>query len=420
MKICFFLHRFPELSQTFVLNQVLWFLERGHDVEVIAARPGKQGHLHGAAADVNDRLTLRHRILYTRMPESPIARAVSASWPLLRTALMRPAALATALNVRAYGWFALTGSLLHSARPLLDTPRDYDAIVAHFGPEGVVANALRRMKLLSGPLVTFFHGYDLTLAPRRLGHGVYRTLFRDGDRCLAISDHGARILLELGANPARTSIHHMGINVERFRGDRSRRSPGNQLRVLSIGRLVEKKGFAAGLDAIADAVSNGVAIDYRIIGDGPEREHLDQRIHDLGLEAVVRLTGAAGEDEVAQALAQADVLFAPSITTQDGDHEGIPMVLMEAMAAGLPVVASAHGGIPELVQHGVSGLLVAEGDSAAVAAALGRLAGDPEARLRMGRQGGERVARDFNAVVQNSRLEVLLSELHHGRIPGHS
>jgi colanic acid/amylovoran biosynthesis glycosyltransferase len=301
--------------------------------------------------------------------------------------------------------------------PLLRASRSYDAIVAHFGPEGVVADALRQMTLLRGPLVTFFHGYDLTLAPRSVGHGMYRSLFRNGDRFLAICNHGARKLLDLGADPSRTQVHHMGVNVERFRPREDRPCGSASLRVLSVGRLIAKKGFDIGIDTVAAVLHSGVSVDYRIIGEGPQRDALAGRIRAGGLEQSVHLLGPVGEEAVVEALRDTDVLLAPSISAPDGDHEGIPMVLMEAMASGVPVVATAHGGIPELVRHGESGLLVQERDSVAAAEALRMLALNPETRLRIGQQCRARVAIDFNADLQNARLERLLEDLV-ARTPG--
>ena len=411
MRICFVLHRFPELSQTFVLNQVLWFIERGHDVEIVAGRAGMKAQLHATVQAAEAGHALRRRTTYSDMPESMLARALSAPGPLLAALRHRPRTLRTALDLRRFGWFAATGTLLHSARPLLAGPRSYDAVIAHFGPEGVIADALRRMGLLRGPLATLFHGYDLTLAPRAVGRGMYRPLFESGEVLLAISEHGAEILRGLGAPPARLRVHHMGVDLVRFRPRADVHPDTDTLRVLSVGRLIAKKGFAVGIDAVAAAVRAGLRAEYDIIGDGPERDSLNRRIDELGMQATIRLRGPSGEEAVAAALQDADVLFAPSITAADGDHEGIPMVLMEAMASGVPVLATKHGGISELVEDQISGLLVPEHDVPAAAGALRRLAGDRPARARMGARGRERVERDFNADVQNTRLEQLLGEL---------
>ncbi len=410
MKIGFFLARFPELSQTFILHQVLGLLERGHEVEVLCASEGPGARLHDAVRVAEERYSLRRTFL--SRPESLLARTAAVPWLIGATVARHPREVARALDVRRYGWFAATGTVLHAARPLLGAPRRYDAIVAHFGPEGIVANALRELSLLSGPLLTFFHGYDLTSAPRLAGRRMYGSLFRGGERFAAISDYGRRLLLGLGAPPERTVVQHMGVDVERFRPRSSLpRESKRCLRVLSIGRLVEKKGFSLGIEAVREGLGRGVSIDYRIIGDGPLLGSLRMLARERGVSSVVRLTGPAGQEEVLRALESSDVLIAPSVTSRDGDQEGIPMVLMEAMACGLPVVASRHGGIPELVEDERSGMVVPEGDSSGVAEALARLALDEGLRRTLGQAARGRVVSDFNLATQNARLEALLVEL---------
>src|SRR5687767_14729406 len=124
MKLCFFLARFPELSQTFVLNQILDLLDRGHDVEIIAARPGKLGHLHaGAQAAERRQHSLTQRIVYNGTPESLLVRAGTTPWKALTALLREPRTTAQAFNIYRFGWFALTGSVLHAALPLLGTTR---------------------------------------------------------------------------------------------------------------------------------------------------------------------------------------------------------------------------------------------------------------------------------------------------------
>jgi colanic acid/amylovoran biosynthesis glycosyltransferase len=238
---------------------------------------------------------------------------------------------------------------------------------------------------------------------------MYRALFCNGERFLAISQHGAATLRELGAPAERVSVHHMGIDVEKFCAPVRPRSPCSKLRVLSVGRLVAKKGFHHGIEAVAAALRNNVPIEYRIIGAGPKRAFLAALTRKLGVDSAVRLVGPAGEDAVLEAMHESDLLLVPSVTAPDGDEEGVPMVLMEAQAAGLPAIATRHGGIPELVENERSGLLVPEADRTAIAVALQRLARDPELRQWMGKYGRDRVVREFNLQIQNTRLEQLLA-----------
>lgn len=414
MKLCYVLNQFPELSQTFVLRQIVDLLERGHEVDVIAARPGDEAAYHASLCSTANRYGLDQRTRYTGMPERLFPRLLKACLCVVPAALSCPRVLATALDCRRFGWFAATGSLLTMGLPLAHERRTYDAIVAHFGPQGILAQGLREMGILRGPLVTFFHAYDLTSAPRLAGRSMYRRLFKRGELQLAISQRGAEHLSALGAPPDKVRVHHMGVNVDTFHPPTHARSgaTGEALRVVSIGRLVPKKGFTHGLEAVAKAKARGVHLDYSIYGSGPMMGHLDRLIDVLGLRGTARLYGPATQDELAEVLRSSSVLLAPSTTCPSGDEEGIPMVLMEALATALPVVATSTGGVAELVTHEQNGLLVREGDSDAVADALYRLSSSSELAKRLGNAGRRRVCVDFN---ENEQGRYLTDILRHQR-----
>lgn len=414
LKVCFVLHQFPELSQTFVLRQILNLINSRHDVSVIAARPGKTAD----AADMPESLRqlMKHRTRYTSMPGPLIRRLVKGF--RVAPALMRthPQALLTSLDVRRFGWFAASGSLLTTAAPIVAEPRRYDAIIAHFGPQGMLAQGLREMGVLRGPLCTFFHAYDLTAAPRLVGRHMYRRLFDRGDLQLAVSQRGATHLIHLGAPTDRIRVHHMGVNTNVFR-PASTPKPivgGRPIRIISIGRLVEKKGFKNALEAIAKVKASGIHVEYVIHGEGPLARPLDRLIDCLGLRGVATLRGSASHDCLAEELRSSDILLAPSITATNGDEEGIPMVLMEAMATELPVITTDSGAICELVEHRSSGLIVKERDNDELARAICLLATSPLMMSRLGRAGRETVLRAFDEASQTRQLVELLTQFREG------
>jgi len=418
MRLCYVLHQFPELSQTFVFRQIIDLLQRGHQIDVLAARPGEGASQHATWSQQAEQLGLR--TFYTGMPEGLLRRAVQSSLRALPALLRHPQLAATALDVRRFGWFAATGSLLSMGLPWAKQRRSYDAIVAHFGPQGMIAQGLREMRVIDGPLVTFFHAYDLTAAPRLAGRGMYRRLFERGELQLAISERGAHRLRALGAPQEKTRVHHMGVNVTTFQppGERPPPAPEQPTRVISIGRLVEKKGFELGLRAVARARMRGARLTYAIYGSGPLQAELERTIDALDLRGVAQLRGPASQERLAEALRSSDVLLAPSVTSRGGDEEGIPIVLMEALATELPVVATDCGGVAELVADDGCGFLVSEHDRIAMiealANALYRLSGSPELARRLGRAGRERVLTDFSEEGQGQRLAALLLQLGGG------
>jgi glycosyltransferase involved in cell wall biosynthesis len=178
-----------------------------------------------------------------------------------------------------------------------------------------------------------------------------------------------------------------------------------ELRVLTVAALQPYKGLEVLLEAAGRLRERlGARLSWEVIGEGPLRRRLEREIARRGLSGTVRLAGALRQDEVARRLAAADLVVLTSVVAPDGQMEGIPVALMEGLAAGKAVVASDLSGIPELVEDGVTGLLAPPGDPEAVAAAVGRLARDPGLAARLGAAGRERVAREF-------RLETTVAEL---------
>jgi len=265
--------------------------------------------------------------------------------------------------------------------------------------------------MLKGPVVTTFHGYDMTRHVRRFGVGVYHRLFDRGDLFLPISDHWRRRLIELGCPPDRIQVHHMGVDCSRFEPRLERVSDGKTVRLITIARLVEKKGVAYAIRAMRRLVDRGMNVEYDVVGGGPLSADLRALVDSLDLGQSVRMLGWQAEDEVRDLLKRADALVAPSVTAADGDQEGIPMVLMEAAAMGMPVVSTHHSGIGELVEDGVSGYLLPERDVAALADRLGELIGQPNRRLQFGQAGRRIVEEQFNIERLNDELAEIFARI---------
>jgi colanic acid/amylovoran biosynthesis glycosyltransferase len=289
----------------------------------------------------------------------------------------------------------------------------HDVVHCQFGPLGAIGAVLRDVGVLDGKLVTSFRGYDLSLYLRRFGRGVYSRLLVRGDLFLASSDHfRKRLITELGGDEGKIVVHRSGIDLERFatlppRPDRA----SSPARILTVGRLVEKKGVEYAIRALARVARDHPDVVYTIIGDGVLRNDLQALVEALRLEERVFLLGERTHDEIVEHLARSSFLVAPSVTAADGDQEGIPNTLKEAMAAGLPVVTTRHAGIPELVEDGVSGYLVPERDVDLLAARIRDLVAHPERRDAMGRAGRLFVRQNYDADVLNAQLVALYNRL---------
>jgi colanic acid/amylovoran biosynthesis glycosyltransferase len=230
---------------------------------------------------------------------------------------------------------------------------------------------------------------------------------RPSDRFLPISDNWRRVLLDRGFSPEQTTVHRMGVDPTRFEPIEQPAHEG-PLRVVSVCRLVEKKGigFLIKAVALANREQPGTCV-LDLYGDGPMRRELEA----IASGEAVRFHGAVSQQAVVDALADADVLAAPSVTSEAGDQEGIPVAIMEAMARGLPVLTTRHSGIPELVEHDVSGLLADERDVAGLAANLQKLAASPDLRRRMGEAGRQKVIEQYDQRKLNDRLAQMIASI---------
>lgn len=291
---------------------------------------------------------------------------------------------------------------LRAARPAL--------LHAHFGTDGLLILPLARA--LGVPLITSLRGYDVSRSDGALlksGRPIWiryalrqKRLQRGGALFLAVSDALRKQAVARGYPEARTITHHNGVDLDRFRPGEAPAEPGL---ILHVGRLVEKKGTKVLIEALARTASAKLAI----IGDGPLRETLEQHARELGDR--VRFLGKLPSDEVAQWMRRASVLAAPSLTAADGDAEGLPNVVVEAAASGLPVVGAIHSGIPEAVDDGVTGFLVPEGDSETLAARLSDLLGSEPLRREMGAAGRRLAERKFSRQMLTERLESIYDEV---------
>lgn len=269
--------------------------------------------------------------------------------------------------------------------------RDLDATLvhAHYGPAGL------RMLFLGLPLLVTFHGFDTSSLPatdpsyrRALPH-----LFQHAAGVLAVSETVRERLVRLGCPEDRLHVIPMGVPVL---PPRPRLAHGGDVRAITVARLHPVKGVPDLVDALGKARALGAPLSLDIVGDGPERAEVERRIDAGGLRGTVRLHGTCAPAEVARLLGESDLFALNSRTTPDGDAEGLPVSVLEAMEASLPVVATRHGGIRDAVEDGRTGLLVEERDTSAFAAALARVAGDPALRGRLGAAGRARVEREFD------------------------
>jgi colanic acid/amylovoran biosynthesis glycosyltransferase len=256
---------------------------------------------------------------------------------------------------------------------------------------------------MSGRLVTSFHGRDAGTYPRRWGSTVYRHLFDRGDVFTANSRYLRGRLLELGCPENRCAIVSEGLRVEDYLFVPRRTPPRDDFRFLTVARLVPIKGLEYAIAAFRRVTEVFPRAHYAIVGDGAERVRLQGLIDGLGLDERVTLLGPRTEAEVREIARSMHIFVLPSVTLAS-DQEGQGLVLQEAQAMGLPVIATRTGGVPEGLLDGVSGYLVPERDVAALANRMIDLCRRSEDWARMGRAGSDFVRQKFDQRTLMTRL----------------
>ena len=253
--------------------------------------------------------------------------------------------------------------------------------------------------------MTSFRGADATITEYE-ARNKFDNLFAAGDRFLAVSDSIRARLLELGCPADKIEILRSGVDLDafKFREPRGLHAP---IRLLTIGRLAPTKGIEYSLDAVRMLVDEGYSLEYRIVGDGPRRSELTEYVAKLGLESTVTFAGAVSADAIVEILRESDVIIAPSIVAASGQTEGVPNVLKEAMAIGVPAIGTKVGGVAELLEHGINGFIVPQKSAEAIADCVRQIVSNQEDMPRMLAAARKTIEQDYDLARLNSDLEKL-------------
>lgn len=360
MRIAFITGYFPVLSQTFVLDQITALLRRGYEIEIFAFIDPREGIVHE--------------------------------------------------DVEKYGLLKRTHYLDEGYEALCHAGH-FDLLHAHFGHRAAATIGLKDR--LGVPFVVSFYGRDAAAIPRQYPT-FYQEVFAKADAITAISEDQKQDLLNLGCPELKLEVQYIGIDLTKFPWV-ERNEKKEKLILLSIGRFMEKKGYLYGLEAFARVAPFWPNLEYRIIGEGLLRHTIQQTIHQLDLTERVILLGPRTQRQVITELQHADLFLLPSVTAANGDKEGVPSVLKEALATGLPVISTWHAGIPELVIPGENGCLCAEKDIACLQEKLLLLLEQPALRRAMGWRGRRVIEEKFTLEKQIDKLEALYQRVLCGR-----
>ena len=418
-KLAYLFPAFPVFHQTFVLWEVLGLRRNGVQPTIYSLR-------RGTAQQQPEGEQIAREVVY--LPPLLSAAVLRANWRLLRMDARRYVRLylevckawrtGAIAPVRASGWERRPVTFydrcrgwfnrqpyLYLLKSLLLVPRAVD-LAERLTAEGIThlhvhwatypATAAYVVHLIAAlPFSISAHAYDIYMIPRMLPAKIRAARF-----LVTCAKTNAAFLRQLaGAELAdKVIVNYHGVDVARFAPAAAAEPTDGRLAIVSCGQLERYKGMHILIDACAELRARGTALECWIVGEGPRRAQLQNQIDRLGLSNDVHLTGARPHAEVAALLRRADVFALSSeLGGNSGRRDVIANVIVEAMAAGLPVVASRIPGVEELVEDGVSGCLVRPNRADELATAIQRLANHPEDRARFGQAGRRRILQEFDS-----------------------
>jgi len=404
MKVAFVLRKFPVLSETFILEQIVGLIEQGIEVDIFAL-------FEGDCSDTHPLMESYKLLERTRFPKVPCDSRLLPRFLNFFTQLKGPKSRSVGARLRSvnflkYRYQALFLNLFYFSG-MFEERTVYDIVHCHFGMYGLIGVDLRDLGLISGKVITSFHGIDIHVYPKQYGRSVYKRLLLQGDHFTVNSDFTKDCLVKLGCPVEKISKLPVGLRTSQYAAAAPKSVDGT-MKVLTVGRLVEKKGIEYGIRAIAQLYSRFPMLRYDIVGEGPLKDNLARLIESINATEYIRLLGPRNQDELRELYAESEIFLLPSVTASNGDMEGQGLVLQEAQASSIPVVSTLHNGIPEGILPDDSGFLVPERDITALATRIADLAVDPSLRKKMGLTGRKFVRDHFDI----SRLNVQLLDIY--------
>jgi colanic acid/amylovoran biosynthesis glycosyltransferase len=399
LKVAYIMSRFPKLTETFILYEMLAMEKERVQIEVYPLLREQAEVMHPEAVPFVEAAHFQPFISL-----ETVRANLHFLWRKPRTYI---GTLWTVLSKNWGSFRFFTGVLGIFPKSVLFARQmeaeNINHVHAHFASHPAAAGFI--VQRLVGISYSFTaHGSDLHRDRHMLCEKVAESAF-----VVAISDYNKELIIAecQGKYRDKVTVIHCGVDTEVFR-IRSNETPYEKgekpFMILCVGTLHEVKGQGYLIKACRKLQESGIDFTCHFVGDGPDKPALTKLVDQAGLSEKIVFHGRQKQEKVAQLLQGADVLVAPSVPTRDGRREGIPVVLMEAMSSGVPVVASNISGIPELVVDGHTGLLAPPGDAAALADALERYYHDPVLRKRLGLSGREKIIDEFDLYKNASKL----------------
>lgn len=360
LKILFVVEYFPSASQIYILNIMTSLMDRGHDISIFAFSSKNHYGVLPLSPKIK-KYGLLERVTYKKFPE-----------------------------------------------PLPES----DIVFCQFGNLGRKILAIESLSewLKQRKLVVCFRGFDLIEYGKNSAE-FNKYLFNEMDLLLPVCDYFKKQLTVLGCPGHKIAVHHSGIDCAQFFFQPRIMPKKDDVHFVSVGRFIQKKGIQYALQAFAQIAKKHKNVHFTIVGDGPERENFELMIKELNISKKVTILGWKSQRKIISILSKSHIFLLPSITHINGNIEGIPNALKEAMAMGLISIATWHTGIPELIQNGISGFLVPEKDTSALVKAIKYVMNNPNKWKLIGLSAREKIKQEFESKKLAQKLEKIFYSL---------
>lgn len=355
LNFLFYVSSFPKISEVFILNQITGLIDMGHNVTILAEHGQAEALTHDSIAQYN----LIKKTYYQSLPENK---------------------------------------------------RNFDVILCQFGTLATPFLNYKKQYNIMGKLVVFFRGYDISRALKE-NPNMYHNIFKQYDLFVPICKRFKKRLIALGCNARKIQIIHSAIDCDKFKFKPRNLNPDKSIKLIAVNRLVEKKGTEYAIYAVSKLIKHYPKIQFDIVGSGPLEANLQNLINKLNAQNHIKLLGWRNHEQVLNLLDKSHIFILPSVTSRDGDEEGIPNALKEAMAMGLPVISTYHSAIPELIENNKSGFLVPERNITDLYNKIEYVITHPDQWNTIGYNARKQVENNFNMKIENKKLVSLCRQL---------
>ena len=411
MKILYLSSTFPLVSENFIFYEISGLLGKQAEIKILSLyRPNPD-----LKSDVPNQLGFAKDITYVDTGnQNRITRLYIIAKALLK--LIGSGKLASAkrllFDAKTKAEYS-RAKLVNIAEQIKEANHNSEILFCHFGPMGRLAAILKYYGLIDMKIVTSFHGYDISSYVDQQGNNIYDVLFEKGDLFICVSCYFLDRIKKLGAPENKSYVVHTAIDCNKFQFKPRNITNKKIIKLVCVGRMTEKKGHVYLIEAFSMLLksSSNYQFELHLIGQGEEYENIIKLCEDFKIRDFVIFHGALQHHKVQECLEQSDIFVLPSTTAKNGDMEGIPGSIMEAMASGLPVVTTAHAGIPELVIDGENGLIANEKDAQDLYQKISQLIVNKDEWGKLTKNAREAVVRDFERGQETEKLYKLLSKL---------